>query len=137
MSRSKRIAVMGAAGLLLGFSLSWIGFSDFGEVHRMFMLADPRLFLTFAGAVALVMVGLLVIRAPRAARPIQRGTVIGSVLFGVGWATTGACPAVGLVQLGEGHLIAMVTIVGIVVGARAHSFVQARYLRWETSSCDG
>jgi uncharacterized membrane protein YedE/YeeE len=133
-------AIFGAFGLVMGFSLSRIGFADFGEVHRMFTLVDPRLLLTFAGAVALAMGAFLVFPAGRrrglARKPVHKGTVIGGILFGTGWAVTGACPSIGLVQLGEGHLVAAFTIVGIMVGTWSYSWVHRRYLRWDTGACE-
>lgn len=121
-------AVNAAFGLLLGFSLSHIGFSDFGEVHRMFVFADLRLLLTFAGAVALSAVGFFLLgpRPAFAARRIQRGTVAGGVLFGAGWAVCGACPGIVLVQLGEGRLQALLTLGGILGGTFLYQAVQRR-----------
>lgn len=115
-------------GLLLGFSLSHIGFGDFGEVHRMFVFDDLRLLLTFAGAVALGAVGFFVLGRGRrfAERRIQRGTVVGGVLFGAGWAICGACPGIVLVQLGEGRLQALLTLAGILGGTFLHQVVPRR-----------
>src|SRR5262249_40978409 len=100
-----------AVGLLLGFSLSWVGFADFGEVHKMFTLRDLRLLFTFFAGVALTAVGLMVcVRGQRLVpRPIHKGTLIGGALFGLGWAVTGACPGAALVMVGEGQLAALVT----------------------------
>ena len=95
---------VGLAGLLLlGFSLSWMGFADWGELHRMFTFADWRLFLTFMVGVAGSGVGILLLRRGRLLqpRPIHKGSLIGGLLFGIGWALTGACPGAALVQIGE------------------------------------
>jgi uncharacterized membrane protein YedE/YeeE len=106
----------------------------------MFMLVDLRLLLTFAGAVALAMGAFLLFPANRrrvlARKPVHKGTIIGGMLFGVGWAVTGACPSIGLVQLGEGRLVAGFTILGIMVGTWAYSWVHRRYLRWDTGACE-
>ena len=47
-----RTVRFGLVGILLGYILSRIGFTDFGEVHNMFLLTDLRMFLTFCGSVA-------------------------------------------------------------------------------------
>lgn len=69
---------------------------------------ELRLVTAFAGAVALAGLGFLALARrdaiPR--RPGGRTTVPGALLFGVGWAVTGGCPAAVLVQLGEGRLAA-------------------------------
>ena len=124
-------------GLLLGFGLSEMGFSDFGEVQKMFRFADLRLFCTFVCAVALTMAGLALVARGRVlpAKALHRGSIIGGVLFGIGWALTGACPAVAMVQLGEGRLPALVTLGGILLGTWSYGKVHARYLRFDSGSC--
>jgi uncharacterized protein len=128
---------LGVLGLAMGFVLSRVGFSDFGEVHRMFIFADLRLLFTFAGAVAIIAVGYAVLRARRDALavPVHRAQVVGGMLFGAGWAITGACPSIALVQLGEGKLAAGATALGIVAGVALHRAVNARYLRWHLEAC--
>jgi len=113
-------------GALLGFSLSHIGFGDFGEVHRMFTFADLRLFLTFAGGVTLTALGTFWFsrRHALARRPLHRGTVVGSALFGLGWAVSGACPGIVLVQVGEGRLYGLLTLAGILGGVWVGGLVQ-------------
>lgn len=109
------------AGGALGFALTRIGFADFAEVHAMFLLADLRLILTFGGAVALAYVGFrLAAERPNGyltPKPLHGGVVPGSVLFGIGWAITGACPGIVLVQLGAGQVVALLTLGGMVLGA--------------------
>lgn len=114
-------AVILVFGVALGFSLSRIGFTSYAELHKMFVFADLRMFLVFMGGVVVVAAGLLATRRFRALprRAIHRGTVIGGVLFGLGWAVAGACPGVAFVQLGEGKLWALASIAGIAVGTFA------------------
>jgi uncharacterized membrane protein YedE/YeeE len=128
---------LAALGLLLGFSLSWMGFADFAEVHKMFTLRDPRLLLTFAAGVMLTGVGIALCARGRRlqGRPIHKGTLAGGALFGLGWAVTGACPGAALVMLGEGQLAALATLGGMVVGTIAYRRAHARWFRWDTGSC--
>lgn len=119
MSAARTHFGYGASGLLLGLALSLIGFSDFGEVNRMFTLQDPRLFLVFGGAV--VLCGIAYALFGKASRLPQKtmhaGIVPGGLLFGAGWALTGACPAVAVVQLGEGRMAALLSFGGILAGS--------------------
>ncbi len=125
-------------GFLLGFSLDRIGFSDWGEVHRMFLFADLRLFLTFAAGVSLSMIGFFTILRgqPMPRRAIHRGSIVGGLLFGVGWALTGACPGIMLVQLGEGQLPGLVTLAGVLGGTALYPRLHARFFRWDPGSCE-
>ncbi len=127
-----------AFGLLMGLFLSFIGFTNYGEIHKMFIFADWRLFLTFAGAVALSMVGFFVLARGQyiPKKNFHKGTIPGSILFGVGWALTGSCPSIALVQLGQGYLPAVFTIVGIFLGAWAYKHVHREFFRWDTGACE-
>ena len=60
-------------GLALGFALSWMGFADWGEVHRMFTFADWRLFLTFMVGVAGTGIGILILPPHRSKGRIIAG----------------------------------------------------------------
>ncbi len=134
----RRALAMAAFGLALGFSLSSMGFADWGEVHRMFTFASLRLLLTFATAVALTMVGFQVLGRGRTfpTRRIHSGTIAGGLLFGVGWALAGTCPAASLVALGEGRVPAILNVAGNIAGARLHAWARSRW-GWDQGSCEG
>lgn len=125
-------------GLVMGFGLSRIGFADYGELHRMFVFDDFRLLFTFMGAVGVLFVGLALMGRRRRFHPrrVTKGTVAGGVLFGLGWALSGACPAIALVQLGEGKLFAGMTILGIVAGTLLYPKVHEKWFGWAPGSCD-
>lgn len=129
MSTHLRLLGMGA---LLGFSLSRIGFTSWDEVHAMFTFTSLRMFLAFALGVTLLAGAFAVIeRRTKPAWPpreIHRGTLAGGVLFGVGWALSGACPGVTLAQLGEGRFYALFVLLGIGVGNAAYGALLERRL---------
>jgi len=131
------LAANAGFGLLLGFSLSHIGFGDFGEVHRMFTFADLRLVLTFGGAVALCAAGFATLtrRWQFVRRRVQPASIAGGVVFGLGWALAGACPGIVLVQLGEGQLQALLTLGGILGGTWLFGVVQRRWGVGVTERC--
>lgn len=136
MSGNVRIALVGVG---LGFALSRIGFSSWDEVHRMFTFADLRLVLAFGAAVALLAFGWRLVAGSALGRlapnPLHRGAIPGGLVFGVGWAISGACPSIALVQLGEGQLGAGWTLLGILLGNALYGAVNARLLRWPNTSC--
>lgn len=127
-------------GLLFGAAIHFIGFSNFAEVQRMFLLEDLRLILTFAVAVAVTSAGIHAVRKYERARlprgKVHPGIIPGAVLFGVGWALTGACPGVVFVQVGEGQLLALVTMAGVLAGNTLYGVVHRRFFVWDTGSCD-
>ncbi len=124
-------------GLCMGGVLSMVGFTDFTEVHKMFIFADFRLLFLFAATVALSMTGfaLFARKSNIPKKTFSKGTLPGSVLFGAGWAITGSCPSIALVQLGEGKLIALVTVLGILAGVWAYRRMAAGGMQLDTGVC--
>lgn len=127
----------GLFGLAMGYALSRIGFSNYAEIHKMFIFSDFRLLLTFAGAVVISMLGFFVLARGKhiARKAYSKGTIFGSVLFGTGWAITGACPSVAFVQLGEGRLAAAFTLLGILLGVWVYRRVAMGALKLDTGVC--
>ena len=79
-----------------------------------------------AGAVATAFVGSRLLRGSRTLltrEPIawsstspSRDHVVGSVVFGVGWAVSAACPGPTAAQLGSGRVLAVAVAAGIMAG---------------------
>ena len=59
-------------------------------------------------------------------KPFQTGTIIGGVLFGLGWAITGACPGPIYAQIGSGETLALVTLAGALLGAYLYAILKSR-----------
>jgi uncharacterized membrane protein YedE/YeeE len=124
-------------GTLMGVTLSMGGFSDFEQVHKLFLLQNIPLLLVFVGAIALSMLGFFTIFKNRdiPKKVYNSGTVPGSIMFGIGWAMTGACPSIALVQLGEGKLAALLTISGILAGVWIYRKIAAPTFQLDTGVC--
>lgn len=125
-------------GVALGVVLSRSGFSDWTQVHGMFHFTEFRLLIAFATAVAFLALGWRWLSARGnvlSPRPVHPGSIIGGVLFGVGWAISGACPSIALVQLGEGKGLALCTLAGILIGNYIYAVVHERWFKWGSGSC--
>ncbi len=134
-------------GTIFGGILSQNGAASFDANFRMFTLQE--FFLFGVGLVATVG-GIIVIAILKKSggkallrqtvmwspRPIHKGTILGATIFGIGWALSGACPGTALVQLGEGHLVAGATAIGVVLGVLLHSKLNAKVIHWPLQSCD-
>ena len=127
----------GLFGLMMGVTLSCIGFTDFSEVHNMFTFTDLRLLFVFAGSVGLTMIGFAILgRSQKIGKKhYTKGTIPGSIMFGVGWAITGACPSIAIVQLGEGKIAAVFTLFGILTGVWAYRRIAMGSLKLDTGVC--
>ena len=55
-----------------------------------------------------------------------KGTIIGSLLFGFGWAITGACPGPLFAEIGSGFLSIFVTLLSAIAGTWTYGYFQKR-----------
>ncbi|MEV5005676.1 MULTISPECIES: YeeE/YedE thiosulfate transporter family protein [unclassified Streptomyces] len=122
-------------GLALGFTVSNIGFGDYAELNRMFTFQDLRMFLSFAGAVVIIVLAFALLRVRRTPGRIHAGVIPGAVLFGTGWAISGGCPAIPITQVAGGYLPALVTIAGVAVGIWLCRWANARFFHLDRGSC--
>jgi uncharacterized membrane protein YedE/YeeE len=116
-------------GTVFGFVLSRSGAADYDYVQGMFLLQNLQLYGIIGTAVVLTAPGLgwiqrrgrTLLGGPvRVERKVMnRGTVVGGLLFGVGWSITGMCPGPILVNVGEGKVYALAALAGALVGASA------------------
>jgi uncharacterized membrane protein YedE/YeeE len=122
-----RVAALGL-GAISGFVFAWARLTDPNTFHRMLGLDSPRVYLLMATAVAVAFVGARLLRGRRAlltgeridwsaTRP-TRSHLIGSVLFGIGWGISEACPGPTAAQLGAGRALALAVAAGVLVGVR-------------------
>jgi hypothetical protein len=122
-------------GLTLGYTVTNIGFGDYTELNRMFTFQDLRMLLSFAGAVVIIACVFALLRVRRTPGRIHAGVIPGAVLFGTGWAISGGCPAIPIIQVASGYLPALVTIAGVAVGIRLCRWANARYFHFDRGSC--
>ncbi|MEV4730043.1 YeeE/YedE thiosulfate transporter family protein [Saccharopolyspora sp. NPDC049426] len=122
-------------GLALGFIVTSIGFGDYAELNRMFTFQDPRMLYAFAGAVGIIVVVFTVVGVRRVPTLIHGGVVPGAVLFGTGWAISGGCPAIPIIQVASGYLPALATIAGVMVGIWLCRWVNARFFQLDRGAC--
>ena len=52
------------------------------------------------------------------------GNVYGGLIFGLGWAITGACPGPLFAQIGSGFLVTIVTLISAIAGTWAYGFLR-------------
>lgn len=118
----------GLIGVVFGIVLSWSAMSDPDVVRGALLFEQSYMFLFFAAAVSTAAVGVRLVRRFReravltgspigwpATRP-RREHVVGSLVFGLGWGITGACPGPVATQVGQGIGWGVVMLVGIAAG---------------------
>ena len=121
-------------GLVLtkGEAISWY------RIQEMFRFEGFHMFGIFMTAVPVGALSLLLIRKlnPKTIEgdPIampqkeyHHGVIFGSLIFGIGWALTGACPGPLYAQIGSGFLVTLATLSAAILGTWSYGYFQ-RYL---------
>lgn len=141
-----RARVAGALiGVVFGITLSWTAMSDPSVIREALLFERSYLFLLFASAVTTAAVGLQIVRRYQSRalltgarvtwtreRPARRH-VVGSLIFGLGWGVSGACPGPIATQIGQGVPWAAFTLVGALTGV----YLYLRGARPETEPASG
>ena len=126
-----------ALGLFFGLVLVKTEVASWFRIQKMFRFEEAYMFLVMASAIAVGALSLILIRkldlrgldgAPIAVKekPFQKGTIPGGVIFGMGWAITGACPGPIYAQMGSGEYMAIFTFLGAFGGAYLYAFLRPR-----------
>ncbi len=121
-------------GIFFGFVLSRTGASDYNYIYWMFSGVDLKLALLMGTAIVVGAIGMMILKAlgnkdihgqeiEINRKPLNRNTVIGGMLFGVGWAVSGACPGTVLAQIGEGKILGLFTFLGMVFGTYLYALM--------------
>ena len=132
-------------GLGFGFIISRAGAVRFDYIRDMFLLKSPQLYFVIGGAIAVALPLFWLIqrnemgkkgkKLPWPHRRLTPGTLPGAAIFGLGWAITGTCPGPAVVQIGEGHFIAIATVAGIFAGNLVYEAAHRRWFHWKPDSC--
>jgi uncharacterized membrane protein YedE/YeeE len=59
-------------------------------------------------------------------KPFSKGQVFGGLLFGFGWAITGACPGPLLAQIGSGATVIAVTLLSAIAGTWVYGYFKEK-----------
>ncbi len=108
-------------GAVFGWLLHQAGATDYQIIAGMFRGTNFYLAGVMATAIGVAAAGFRVLglvgrTGELKPKPMQPRQFLSGLIFGVGWAITGACPGTALAQLGEGRLYALFTVAGILCG---------------------
>lgn len=59
-------------------------------------------------------------------KTFNKGQIIGGLIFGFGWAITGACPGPLFAQIGTGALVITVTLLSAIAGTWVYGYLRDR-----------
>jgi uncharacterized membrane protein YedE/YeeE len=59
-------------------------------------------------------------------KTFNKGQIIGGLIFGLGWAMTGACPGPLFAQIGTGATVMIVTLLSAIVGTWVYGYFREK-----------
>ncbi|MCR9115345.1 MAG: YeeE/YedE family protein [bacterium] len=124
-------------GAYLGILFTKSEVASWERVHKMFLFQEAHMYLIIGVAIAVAMVSMLVIKRFEVKsvsgkpikykpKPYHTGVIIGGVMFGAGWAITGACPGPIYAQIGSGEWLALVTLAGAMIGMFSYAYLKPK-----------
>lgn len=122
-------AIFGIA-LTKGEAISWF------RIQEMFRFESFHMYGIFMTAVPTGALSLFLIRRYKLKtsdgvaitspeKVYHHGVIIGGMLFGFGWALTGACPGPIYAQIGTGSLVTIATLISALAGTWVYGRLQA------------
>jgi uncharacterized membrane protein YedE/YeeE len=107
------------------------------RIHNMFLFKEAHMYLIIGLAIGVAMLSMLLIKKMEIKtvdgkpikyepKPYHTGVILGGMLFGAGWAITGACPGPIYAQIGAGAWMALFTFAGAMLGMFCYAALKPR-----------
>jgi uncharacterized protein len=125
------------AGSLFGIILVKAEVISWFRIQEMFRLQSFHMFGVIGSAVAVGMLSILFIKRfkiktiygetieiPK--KPFNKGQIYGGLIFGFGWALTGACPGPLFAQIGTGATVIIVTLFSAIAGTWVYGLIREK-----------
>lgn len=125
------------AGLLFGIVLVKGEVISWFRILEMFRLQSFHMYGIIGSAVVVGIISVWLIKKFKVktiyGEPIillpnkfHKGLIYGGLLFGFGWAITGACPGPLFAQIGTGATVIIVTLFSAIVGTWVYGYVREK-----------
>jgi uncharacterized membrane protein YedE/YeeE len=125
------------AGLLFGVVLVKSEVISWFRIQEMFRLQSFHMYGIIGSAIVVGIISVLVIKGfnikTLSGEPIvipdkkfNWGNVYGGLIFGLGWAITGACPGPLFAQIGSGFLVTSVTLLSAILGTWVYGAIKEK-----------
>src|SRR6185503_13685367 len=123
------------AGILFGIILVKSEAISWFRIQEMFRLQSFHMYGLIGSAVVTGMISVFLIKKFKAktiggeeihfvSKKFSKGQVFGGLLFGFGWAITGACPGPLFAQIGSGATVIIVTLLSAIAGTWIYGYIR-------------
>ncbi|MFO7791689.1 MAG: YeeE/YedE thiosulfate transporter family protein, partial [Candidatus Saliniplasma sp.] len=131
----KQLVIGFFIGTAFGFLLDRGGATDFNIITNQLLLKDFTVLKIIFTAIIIGMIGVHII--VRYSSPelqpkpcMWKSIIIGSLIFGVGFAVLGLCPGTASGAMGTGAIHAVFGVIGMLVGAGIFASVYPRLMKF-------
>mgnify|MGYP000008473519 FL=1 len=125
------------AGIFFGIILVKAQVIAWFRIQEMFRLQSFHMFGVIGSAEAIGALSVFLIKKFKIKtiegesirledKQFSKGQIYGGLLFGFGWALTGACPGPLFAQIGTGATVVLVTLLSAIAGTWTYGFLKSK-----------
>lgn len=124
-----------ALGIIFGIILTKSQVISWFRIQEMFRFDDIHMYGIILLAIAVGAISTMLIRKYNLRtlygeriviekRPYHKGAIYGGIIFGLGWAFTGACPGPLFALIGSGYSVFIVALFFAILGTWVYGYIQ-------------
>lgn len=117
----------GIIGMLFGITFVKAEIVSWYRIYEMFHFQSFHMYGVIGSAVVVGLISMQLVKRFNiktldgekviiTPKTYHKGVIIGGIMFGIGWAITGACPGPIYAQIGAGYLVSILTLIGALIG---------------------
>lgn len=125
------------AGIFFGIVLVKAQVISWFRIQEMFQLTSFHMYGVIGTAVVTGIISLQLIKRfniktisgdPISVTPktFNKGQIFGGLIFGLGWAITGACPGPLFAQIGTGFTVVVITLLSAIAGTWVYGALKSK-----------
>ena len=125
------------AGILFGILLVKSEVISWFRIQEMFRLQSFHMYGVIGSAVVTGIISILIIKKFNiktiygekiiiTPKKFNKGQIYGGLIFGFGWAITGACPGPLYAQIGTGATVIIITLISAIAGTWFYGLIREK-----------
>jgi uncharacterized membrane protein YedE/YeeE len=125
------------AGFVFGILLIKAEVISWFRIQEMFRFESFHMYGVIISAIVTGMISIFIIKKKKAKsinkepiiikpKKFHKGYVYGGLLFGFGWAITGACPGPLFAQIASGASVVIITLLSAIAGTWTYGLLQGK-----------
>jgi uncharacterized protein len=114
-------------GIIFGIAFVKAEIISWFRIQEMFQLTSFHMYGVIGTAVVVGMISVFIIKKCQIKtfsgmaitiddKTFDKGQIYGGLIFGIGWAITGACPGPLFAQIGSGFTVVSITLISAIAG---------------------